>query len=98
MDKQKIRDRINELESKREEYVEIIKGHSPTLIALAAIIISVIFYNLEKGNYIIASTTSIILSASIIFFSNLYSYSNSKNKKIKEKIQKNYDLLLDREQ
>ncbi len=98
MDKQKIRDRINELEFKSWEYIKIINGYSPTLIALAAIIILVIFYNLKKGNYIIAPTISIILSASIIFSLKLYSHISSKNKKFKEKSQKNYNLLLDKQQ
>ena len=98
MDKQKIRDRIDELEFKRKDYVQIIKGHSPVLIGLTALGISFILYQLDKGNLLMAIINFGILIVTIVFLSMLSSYSSSKNKKIKEKIQKNYDLLLDREQ
>ena len=58
MDKQKIRDRINELEFKRNEYVWVIKGHTPLMIGLTVIFISLIFYQLDKDKIYMEKTTS----------------------------------------
>ena len=97
MDKQKIRDRIAELEFKRREHIELIKSNPTLSIGLTTILFSLIFYQLDKGRLLFAVAVLILFFSVIIFLSKLYSYSSSKDKKIKEIIEKNYNLLLDRE-
>ncbi len=97
MDKQKIRDRINELEFNRRNYGYIQKIMIPTIIGFTAIYLSVLgIYFQDITKYLV----QIIVGTELYFFTlfillYLSSFANKKDKYFLDRIKLNFDLLLD---
>ena len=98
MDKQLVRDRINELKFNRRNYDHIQKITIPTIIGFTAIYLSVLgIYFQDITKYIV----QIIVGTELYFFTlfillYLGSFAKKKDKYFLDRIQFNFDFLLNR--
>jgi hypothetical protein len=94
-DKDLIRDRISELQFKREDNKRTFNIIWPTLISMAALVMVAINYLSKKPSNLISVIFLAILLLSLSPLAQLlYSFVKKEDKEITKKIQKNYDLLL----